>query len=121
MAVSGQFFMCKSNCLLTAIAARPEPGVTWHRILSFNNSANNYLRNLSRGSRVYVEANLEIREPDRDAEPGSPAATRQVFLRHGVSPRPRCDFILTTPQRPFGSSNTHPGPQNKARGAVKNN
>jgi single-stranded DNA-binding protein len=84
-AVSGQIFVCYSEDR-SPPAARPEPGVTWHRILSFNNSANNYLRNLSRGSRVYVEANLEVRDPDRDAEPGSPAATRQVFLRHGMSP-----------------------------------
>jgi hypothetical protein len=64
-------------------AVRPDPGTTWHRILSFNQHANNYLRNLSRGSRVYVEANLEVREPTPDATPGSPQSMRQVFLRHG--------------------------------------
>lgn len=86
-------------------AARPDPGTTWHRILSFNNSANNYLRNLLRGSRVYVEASLEIREPDRDAEPGSPAATRQVFLRHGMSPTTQLvGFSLIILQRLFGLS-----------------
>jgi single-stranded DNA-binding protein len=97
MAVCCNFFIMLVQPL-TASAARPEPGTTWHRILSFNPSANNYLRNLSRGSRVYVEANLEIREPDRDAEPGSPAATRQVFLRHGMP--------LTTPVS--GSRSNYP-------------
>ncbi|KIM33545.1 hypothetical protein M408DRAFT_326240, partial [Serendipita vermifera MAFF 305830] len=61
---------------------RPDAGTTWHRILSFNQGANNYLRNLTRGSRVYVEANLEVREPVQDAAPGSPQSMRQVFLRH---------------------------------------
>lgn len=118
-AVSAQFFVCHSGNR-TAPAARPDPGVTWHRILSFNNGANNYLRNLLRGSRVYVEANLEIREPDRDAEPGSPAATRQVFLRHGMSPTTRLvGFTLITLQRASGSSKAHPGPQSMARGAVE--
>ena len=100
--------------------ARPDPGVTWHRILSFNHSTNNYLRNLLRGSRVYVEANLEIREPDRDAEPGSPAATRQVYLRHGMSPTTQfVGFTLITLQRPFGSSKTPTSPRSMAQGGVE--
>jgi len=100
--------------------ARPDPGVTWHRVLSFNNSANNYLRNLLRGSRVYVEANLEIREPDRDAEPGSPAATRQVYLRHGMSPTTRLvGFTLITLQRPFGLSTTPTSPRSMAQRGVE--
>jgi len=61
---------------------RPEPSTTWHRILSFNPSSNNYLRTLEKGSLVFVEANYEMRDPQRDAEPGSPEAQRQVFLRH---------------------------------------
>jgi len=74
-----QFYL--TNNLFFAV--RPDPGTTWHRILSFNQNANNYLRNLTRGSRVYVEANLEVREPTPDATPGSAQSVRQVFLRHG--------------------------------------
>lgn len=72
-------------CLLIfPLSARPDAGTTWHRILSFSQNQNNYLRTLPRGARVYVEANLEVREPQQDAEPGSPTSMRQVFLRHGM-------------------------------------
>ena len=36
-----------------------------------------------KGTQVYVEANYEIREGDTSADPSSPSAQRQVFLRHG--------------------------------------
>lgn len=52
--------------------------------MSFGQGQNNFLRTLPRGTRVYVEANLEVREPQQDAEPGSPTSMRQVFLRHGT-------------------------------------
>jgi hypothetical protein len=70
--------------LILLLSARPDAGTTWHRILSFSQNQNNYLRTLPRGARVYVEANLEVREPQQDAEPGSPTSMRQVFLRHGM-------------------------------------
>lgn len=57
---------------------------TWHTILSFRESANAYLTTIQKGSQVYVEAAYELREPDRNAEPDSPAAQRQIFLRHGM-------------------------------------
>lgn len=44
----------------------------------------NYLRSLQKGSHVYVEANYEIREPDRLADPSTPQGQRQVVLRHGT-------------------------------------
>lgn len=44
----------------------------------------NYLRSLQKGSHVYVEANYEIREPDRSADPNTPQGQRQVVLRHGT-------------------------------------
>ncbi|KAG8834575.1 hypothetical protein FRC17_008244 [Serendipita sp. 399] len=59
-----------------------DPGTTWHRVLSFNNGHNQYLRTLAKGTRVYVEANLEVREPQQDAPAGTAAASRQVYLRH---------------------------------------
>ncbi|EJT97708.1 hypothetical protein DACRYDRAFT_25057 [Dacryopinax primogenitus] len=71
---------------------RPEPTTSWHRVLSFNPNQNEYLKNLQKGSQVYVEANYETREPQADAEPGTPAAQRQIFLRHEtlrVLSRPR--------------------------------
>jgi hypothetical protein len=51
--------------------------------LSFNPGANAYLRNLQKGSQVYVEANFELREPLPDADPDTPQGQRQIFLRHG--------------------------------------
>ncbi|PVG01026.1 nucleic acid-binding protein [Serendipita vermifera] len=77
-----------------ADGTRPDAGTTWHRILSFSQNQNNYLRSLQRGTRVYVEANLEVREPVAEASPGTPGSMRQVFLRHETlrvleRPRPR--------------------------------
>ncbi|KIM83839.1 hypothetical protein PILCRDRAFT_782089 [Piloderma croceum F 1598] len=63
--------------------SRADSKTTWHHILSFNPSANNYLRNLTKGSHVYVEANFELREPEPRADPDSPQGQRQIFLRHG--------------------------------------
>ncbi|KAI0080675.1 nucleic acid-binding protein [Panus rudis PR-1116 ss-1] len=60
----------------------PKTKTTWHTVLSFNPSANNYLRNLQKGSHVYVEANFEIREPEPDADPDSTRGQRQILLRH---------------------------------------
>ncbi|PPR03871.1 hypothetical protein CVT26_000869 [Gymnopilus dilepis] len=55
---------------------------TFHRVLSFNENANKYLRTLKKGSKVYVETNFELREPDPDADPTTPQGQRQIFLRH---------------------------------------
>ncbi|KAI0370155.1 hypothetical protein BV20DRAFT_299857 [Pilatotrama ljubarskyi] len=59
-----------------------QPTTTWHHVLSFNPSSNNYLRTLKRGSLVYAEANFELRQPDPNADPDSPEGQRQIFLRH---------------------------------------
>ncbi|EPQ59653.1 nucleic acid-binding protein [Gloeophyllum trabeum ATCC 11539] len=61
---------------------RREAGTTWHTIFSFHPSSNSYLKNLTKGSRVYVEANFELRQPDPTADPDSPQGQRQIFLRH---------------------------------------
>ncbi|KAF4574680.1 hypothetical protein EYR40_005577 [Pleurotus pulmonarius] len=55
---------------------------TWHRIMSFSDNANKFLRNMKKGSKVYVEANFELREPEPDADPSTPQGQRQIFLRH---------------------------------------
>ncbi|KAK7695565.1 hypothetical protein QCA50_000201 [Cerrena zonata] len=65
---------------------RPEPKVSWHTVLSFNATSNNYLRTLLKGSQVYVEANYELREPDPTADPDTPQGQRQIFLRHETYP-----------------------------------
>ncbi|OAX43072.1 nucleic acid-binding protein [Rhizopogon vinicolor AM-OR11-026] len=62
--------------------ARQEAGTTWHNIISFSPAQNNYLRNLQKGAQVYVEANFELRDADPFADPSSPQAQRQIFLRH---------------------------------------
>ncbi|KAL4075713.1 hypothetical protein V8B97DRAFT_148062 [Scleroderma yunnanense] len=62
--------------------SRQEAGTSWHHILSFNPAQNNYLKTLSKGAQVYVEANFELREPDANADPSTSAGQRQIFLRH---------------------------------------
>ncbi|KAI0032035.1 single-strand binding protein family-domain-containing protein [Vararia minispora EC-137] len=59
---------------------RPPSETSWHNIYSFSSSANAYLRTLTRGSHVYVEANYEIRETESPEEEGK--RSKQVFLRH---------------------------------------
>ncbi|KAF8592450.1 hypothetical protein K439DRAFT_11778 [Ramaria rubella] len=61
---------------------RPEATTSWHSVLSFNPTSNNYLKNLKKGYQVYVEASYELKDADPSADPDSPAAQRQIFLRH---------------------------------------
>jgi len=61
---------------------RPAARTSWHNVLSFNPNTFDYLRNIPKGSQVYVEANYELRDADQTAEPDSPQAQRQIFLRH---------------------------------------
>ncbi|KIP09199.1 hypothetical protein PHLGIDRAFT_126501 [Phlebiopsis gigantea 11061_1 CR5-6] len=61
---------------------RGESTTSWHTIVSFSPAANNYLRTLQKGWQVYVEANYELRDANPNAEPDSPAAQRQILLRH---------------------------------------
>jgi len=51
-------------------------------VLSFLPGSNKYLQTLKAGSKVYVEAAYEIREPEADADPSTPQGQRQIFLRH---------------------------------------
>ncbi|THH33637.1 hypothetical protein EUX98_g504 [Antrodiella citrinella] len=62
---------------------RPPSPKTWHSILSFQANANNYLKNVKKGARVYVEAGYEVRDPDPVADASTPQGQRQIFLRHG--------------------------------------
>ncbi|TFL05523.1 single-strand binding protein family-domain-containing protein [Pterulicium gracile] len=62
--------------------SRPDSTTTWHRIMSFHEGANKYLMMLRKGSKVYVEANFELREPEPNTDPSTPAGQRQIFLRH---------------------------------------
>jgi len=61
---------------------RLESRTSWHHIVSFNPTSNNYLRNLQKGSHVYVEANYELREADPTADPNTPQGQRQILIRH---------------------------------------
>ncbi|KAG8905884.1 hypothetical protein FRC00_012961, partial [Tulasnella sp. 408] len=58
------------------------PPSTFHRVLSFVPGHNQFLTKVPKGSLVYVEAELEVKEPDPEAEPGSFNAQRQIMLRH---------------------------------------
>ncbi|CAA7260258.1 unnamed protein product [Cyclocybe aegerita] len=55
---------------------------TFHRVLSFNEGSNRYLRTLKKGSKVYVEAAFELKEPEAGADPTTPQGQRQIFLKH---------------------------------------
>jgi hypothetical protein len=65
-----------------ADGTRPESKTTWHHILSFNRNSYNYLRNLQKGSHVYVEANFAVRDPEPGADPHTVFGQRQILLRH---------------------------------------
>ncbi|KAG5340468.1 hypothetical protein C0989_001484 [Termitomyces sp. Mn162] len=41
-----------------------------------------YEETLKKGSRVYVEAGFELREPEPNTDPTTPQGQRQIFLRH---------------------------------------
>lgn len=62
------------------------PAATYHRVLSFSEGPSKYLKNLKKGSKVYVEANYELREPEAGADPSTAQGQRQIFLRHGAYP-----------------------------------
>ncbi|KAF8803782.1 hypothetical protein BYT27DRAFT_7195122 [Phlegmacium glaucopus] len=61
---------------------RPPPISTFHKILCFSESPIKFLSTLKKGTRVYVEANFELREPEAGADPTTPQGQRQIFLRH---------------------------------------
>ncbi|KAF8351201.1 hypothetical protein F5887DRAFT_196839 [Amanita rubescens] len=67
---------------------------TFHRLLSFSEHANRFLQTLRKGTRVYVEANFELREPEPGADPTTPQGQRQIFLRHDQI------RVLSFPKRP---------------------
>lgn len=78
--------------------ARAEAKTTWHNIVSFVPGQNNYLKTLSKGLKVFVEANFEIREPDPNADPETPQGQRQIYLRHGsCTSSLQCPAITDTP------------------------
>ncbi|KAK7060216.1 ssDNA-binding protein, mitochondrial [Paramarasmius palmivorus] len=71
---------------------RPPPRTSWHRVLSFSENSNRYLKSLKKGALVYVEAGYELREPEPDADPTTPMGQRQIFLRHGTVTSPLAPY-----------------------------
>ncbi|KZW04186.1 hypothetical protein EXIGLDRAFT_828104 [Exidia glandulosa HHB12029] len=62
---------------------RPESTSSFHKIFSFSDGANNYIKTLRKGALVYVEANFELRETRETTENGEILGVqRQVFCRH---------------------------------------
>ena len=57
--------------------------MTWHHINAFNAAAQQFLISIPKGSLVYVEGHIDVREPDPLAEPSSQQAQRSIFYRHG--------------------------------------
>jgi len=76
---------------------------TFHRLLSFNEHANRFLQTLSKGTRVYVEANYELREPEPGADATTPQGQRQIFLRHEHL------RVLSFPKRTTADANVEEG------------
>ncbi|KAJ7047676.1 hypothetical protein C8F04DRAFT_1172205 [Mycena alexandri] len=73
---------------------------TWHRVLSFLPGSNKYLTTLKPGSKVFVEAAYEIREPEAGADASTPQGQRQIFLRHE-------NIIVIAPPRGKESTEEH--------------
>lgn len=74
--------------LYDSLSERRPSTATFHKILSFQDGTNRYLRTLKKGSKVFVEANFELREPEAGADPATPQGQRQILLRHGkISPQ----------------------------------
>ncbi|PFH52607.1 hypothetical protein AMATHDRAFT_139648, partial [Amanita thiersii Skay4041] len=73
---------------------------TFHRVISFNEHNNRYLQTLNKGTKVYVEANFELREPEAGADPSTPQGQRQIFLRHENL------RVLSWPRRPVSEDET---------------
>jgi hypothetical protein len=57
---------------------------TFHRILCFDGPQMDYLGRLKKGSRVYVQADYNIKEPEQGADPTTPQGQRHIFLTHGA-------------------------------------
>ncbi|TEB35392.1 hypothetical protein FA13DRAFT_1811110 [Coprinellus micaceus] len=60
---------------------RPTSNSTFHRVLSFNEASNRYLQTLKKGTKVMVEADYQVREPEPGADPTSARGQRQIFLK----------------------------------------
>ncbi|KAG8948818.1 hypothetical protein FRC04_009282 [Tulasnella sp. 424] len=73
---------------------------TFHRILSFVPAQNQYLAKVPKGAFVYVEAELDVKEPDPEADPGSFNAQRQIMLRHETL------RVLRSPRKDKGDAST---------------
>jgi len=72
----------KTSLPADSTGGRPPPIATFHKILCFSESPIKFLSTLKKGTRVYVEANFELREPEAGADPTTPQGQRQIFLRH---------------------------------------
>ncbi|KAF9452148.1 hypothetical protein P691DRAFT_697651 [Macrolepiota fuliginosa MF-IS2] len=55
---------------------------TFHRVLCFDPSHIEFLRRLKKGSKVYVQADYTIKEPEQGADPTTPQGQRHIFLTH---------------------------------------
>jgi hypothetical protein len=57
---------------------------TFHRVLCFDSHQLDYLCRLKKGSRVYVQVDYNIKEPEQGADPTTPQGQRHIFLTHGA-------------------------------------
>ncbi|KXN87961.1 Single-stranded DNA-binding protein rim1, mitochondrial [Leucoagaricus sp. SymC.cos] len=55
---------------------------TYHRVLCFNPNDIDVLSRLKKGSKVFVQADYSIKEPEPEADPKSPLGQRHIFLTH---------------------------------------
>ncbi|KAF5363770.1 hypothetical protein D9756_000767 [Leucocoprinus leucothites] len=53
---------------------------TFHRILCFQPAIVERISQLKKGTKVFVQADYSIREPDPNADPMTPQGQRQIFL-----------------------------------------
>lgn len=68
---------------------RRNPAVNYHSVFSFNERANERLVNLTKGSKVFVEADLQLKDAP-PTEDGAPRAAPTSFLTHRELKKGRC-------------------------------
>ena len=58
---------------------------TFHRVVCFDVTDIERLRNLKKGTQVFVQADFSIKEPEPDTDPRTPQGQKQISLMHSMS------------------------------------
>lgn len=83
----------------TAVSGQPDSSLVWimallseyrnvptfHRVVCFDVTDIERLRNLKKGAQVFVQADFSIKEPEPDTDPRTPQGQKQISLMHSMS------------------------------------